>query len=177
MIWNNMLGLACFLVTTSIAGWACADITAKDAQVIGRVLGFLESPPTGIVELGIVFDPARPESVAEAEKLRDILGEGLTSGKATLKPRLIPIRDIAAAQRVVAFFVTHGLGAGADAVAKTAQERHVPTITNDPPCAYSGRCAISATSDPTVEIVVNKAAAEATSTKFATFFRMLIKEI
>ena len=177
MIWRNMLALACCLVTASAAGWARADIMARDAQVIGRVLGFLESPPTGTVELGIVFDPARSESVTEAEKLRDILGDGLTSGKAKLKPRLVPIADIATAQGVVAFFITHGLGTGVDAVANAAQQRHVPTITNDLACTNSGRCVICTKSEPTVEIVVNKAAAEATGTKFATFFRMLIKEI
>jgi hypothetical protein len=177
MIGKNMLALACCLVATSAADWARADIAAKDAQVIGRVLGFLENPPTGTVELGIVFDPARSESVAEAEKLRIILGDGLTSGKARIKPRLVAIADIIGTHSVVAFFVTRGLGDGVDAVADAARQRHVPTITNDPACTYSGRCVISATTEPTVEIVVNKAAAEATGTKFATFFRMLIKEI
>ena len=165
------------LVATCAADCARADLVAKDAQVIGRVLGFLENPPTGTVELGIVFDPARPESVAEAEKLSIILGDGLTSGKARIKPRLVPIAEIVAAQSVVAFFVTHGLGDGVDTVAAAARQRHVPTIMNDPACAYSGRCVISTTTEPTVEIVVNKAAAEATGTRFATFFRMLIKEI
>jgi hypothetical protein len=177
MIRKYVTALACCLVATAVAGAARADVTAKDAQVIGRVLGFLEGAPTGIVELGIVFDPAKPESVAEAEKLRGILGDGLPSGTAKLKPRLVPIAEIAVAPKVVAFFVTRGLGTGVDAVAATAQQRHVPTITNEPVCVYSGRCVISATSEPAVEIVVNKAAAEATGTKFATFFRMLIKEI
>jgi hypothetical protein len=177
MMRKKILAFSCCLIATIVTGAARAEVTMKDAQVIGRVLGFLETPPTGTVELGIVFDPAKPDSVADAEKLRGILGDGIPAGTAKLKPRLILIADIAAAPKVIAFFVTHGLGAGVDAVAVVAQQRHVPTITNEPGCAYSGRCVISATSEPAVEIVVNKAAAEATGTKFATFFRMLIKEI
>jgi len=177
MMRKNILAFSCCLMATIVTDAARAEVTTKDAQVIGRVLGFLETPPTGTVELGIVFDPAKPDSVADAEKLRGILGDGIPSGTAKLRPRLVPITDVATAPKVIAFFVTHGLGPGVDAVAIVAQQRHVPTITNEPGCAYSGRCVISATSEPAVEIVVNKAAAEATGTKFATFFRMLIKEI
>ncbi|WP_235523731.1 hypothetical protein [Caulobacter sp. Root487D2Y] len=38
---------------------------AKDVQVAGRALTFLENGPTGKAVLGVVFDPSKPASVAE----------------------------------------------------------------------------------------------------------------
>ena len=58
--------LAVGAVLSMVAGsqnYAYADATAKDMQVVARALGFLEKPPTGTVEIGIVVNPAQAEYV------------------------------------------------------------------------------------------------------------------
>jgi hypothetical protein len=54
----------CALALVAAPLSAHAD-AAKDLQVAGRALTFLENGPTGKATLGVVFDPSKPASVAE----------------------------------------------------------------------------------------------------------------
>jgi hypothetical protein len=172
--------LAVGAVLSMVAGsqnYAYADATAKDMQVVARALGFLEKPPTGTVEIGIVVNPAQAESAKEGESLRTLLGDGFQAGKIVLKPRLVPVADIGSASGLAALFVTHGMGAQTDAIAAVAKANHLVTVTTDDACVQSGKCVLSIKTEPALEIVVSKAAAEAAGVTFATSFRVLIKEI
>ncbi|PMU90051.1 hypothetical protein, partial [Pseudomonas sp. GP01-A4] len=57
---------------------------AKDIQVAGRALGFLENSPSGHTVVAIIFDPSKPATVAQKDAIMAALGSGLSAGSATL---------------------------------------------------------------------------------------------
>lgn len=156
---------------------AQAEVTAKDVQVMARALGFTEKPPTGEVNMAIVYAPGNPESAKEANDLQALLGSGLKAGNLTLKPVLVKLDDVAGVGDVAAFLLTEGTGADGAKVAAAAKAKQKPCLTVDLAQVQSGACAMGIKSEPKVEIVVNKAAAEADGISFGAAFRMMITEL
>lgn len=155
-------------------GVASAD-AAKDLQVAGRALTFLENGPTGKATLGVVFDPAKPASVAEKDAVMAAIGGGYNAGALTLVGVPIPISAIGGAGGVKALFVTGGVNYAA--VGAAAKAKNIVSIGSDPACVKSGACVMGVSTDPKVEITVNRAAAAAVGASFKAAFRMMIKEI
>ncbi len=165
-------------VTVAIAGVvapACsqAAVTAKDVQVAARILSFSDSPPTGDVKLGIVYDPANVASAAEEAALVGILGSGLQVGSITLVPVPISMDKIGSTPSDV-LFLTSGLGAEG---AKVSARGKTLCMTTDAAATVAGYCAISIQTTPKVQITVNKAAAANSGGSFASAFLMMVTEI
>src|SRR5271156_1076236 len=97
---------ACCLVL--LCASARAQFTLNDLQIAGRALGFLEKPLSGDVKAGIVYTPEDPRSVAEANALKDLLGDGLRVGNVKLVPVLVPVAELSRTD-VALFFLTAGI--------------------------------------------------------------------
>ncbi len=63
-----------------------------------------------------------------------------------------------------------------NAVSGTALRLHIPTVSIDMACVQSGNCVVGFSSEPTVKIVIDHAAAERAGMHFLQAFRMLVKE-
>lgn len=156
------------------AGLAHAD-PAKDLQVAGRALTFLENGPTGRAVLGVVFDPSKPASVAEKNAVMAALGGGYSAGAVTLVGKPVEAGEVGGVAGVNALYVTSGINYGA--VGAAAKAKKLVTIGSASACVESGACVMGVSTDPKVEIVVNRAAAAAVGASFKAAFRMMIKEI
>jgi hypothetical protein len=174
----KQMGMALLALGTIAAasGPARADVTQKDLQVMARALGFTEKPPTGDVVIGIVYAPGNPQSAKEAQDIQKLLGDGLKGGAITLKPLLVKIDDAGSAD-VGAFLLTEGVGADGSKLAAITKSKQKPCMTVDIAQVQSGACLLGVKSEPTVEIIVNKAAAADSGVSFAASFRMMIKEL
>jgi hypothetical protein len=157
------------------SGSAHAEFTLSDVQIAGRALGFLDKPLQGQVTAGIVYSPANPQSVREAEELKAMLGEGLRIGNVTLKPVLIPIAELQHSSAAL-FLLTGGVEDAA-ALADAARNKRIPCITTDLAKVKGGSCAIGVRSQPKIEILVNRNAAAGSDLKFSAVFRMMITEM
>jgi len=146
------------------------------AGVTHNDLGFLENPPTGEVRVGIVYAPGDPRSIAEAASLRDTLKGGLRAGNFVLRSVMVTIDEVEQA-KVDLFFLTHGIGEAATKVAAASDAKRIPCVTTDIAQVKRGTCVVGVRSEPRAEILVNRAAADASGTIFSTAFRMLITEI
>lgn len=146
--------------------------SAKNIEVAGRVLTFLENAPTGRTVIGVVFDPAKPDSVAEKNAIMSALGGGYSAGGVTIVGRPM---EAGATGGVKVLFVTRGVDYAA--VGAAARTRHIITIGSDSACVRAGDCVVGITTDPTVQIVVNHTAAAAVGASFRPAFRMMILEI
>jgi hypothetical protein len=165
---------ACCLVL--LCAGARAQFTPNDLQIAGRALGFLEKPLSGDVKAGIVYAPDDPRSVAEADALKGLLGEGLRVGNVRLVPVLVPVAELSRAD-VALFFLTAGMtGADTKSVAAAAVAKHTPCITTDLAQVRAGVCAMGVRAQPKIEIFVNRAAAATTNLAFSAVFRMMITE-
>jgi len=151
---------------------ANAEFAAKDAQVMARVMGFMDQPPPATVKLGIVYDAGTQK---QAEALMAQLGGGLAAGKFTLVPTLVKIGDVGSAS-VNAVVVMAGTG-GAAKVAEITKSKKIPCFTGDRSLVQSGACLVGINTEPKVEILLNKALAASSGISFGAAFKMMITEI
>jgi hypothetical protein len=164
--------IAGVLVLAGLSPSVAAADSAKNIQVAGRVLTFLENGPTGRTVIGVVFDPAKPGSVAEKNAIMAAIGGGYNAGAVTIIGKPI---EADAVGGVKVLFVTRGVNYAA--VGSDARAKHIITFGSDPACVRSGACVIGISTDPTVQIVVNQKAAAAVGASFRAAFRMMIQEI
>jgi len=153
-----------------------ADATPSDMQIMARALSFMQKPLSGEVGVGIVFAPGNPESARDAQQVQRILGNGLRVGNLILRPVLVPISEVARA-RVALYFLTAGVRGEARAVAVASRARQIPCATADLAQVRQGICALGVRSQPRIEILVNRVAAQADGISFSTAFRMMITEL
>lgn len=168
-----VVALAAALLTVAPIS-AHAD-AAKDVQIAGRALTFLENGPTGKAVLGVVFDPSKPASVAEKNAVMAAIGGGLNTGTLTLTAKPVEAGAVSGVSGVAALYVTTGVIAGP--VGAAAKAKKIITIGSDASCAASGACVMSVSADPKVEIIVNRGAAAAVGAVFKSAFRMMIREV
>jgi hypothetical protein len=163
------LALTMLAVATPITAYADP---AKDVQIAGRAISFLENGPTGKITMGVVFDPSKPASVAEKNAVMASIGGGMSAGTLTLVGKPVEADEVAGLSGVAVLYVTKGVNVGAAAKAKK-----LITIGSDVGCATSGNCVMAVSSDPKVEIVVSRSAAAAVGAVFKAAFRMMIREV
>lgn len=158
------------LFCAGLAAPAEAGFTAKDAQVMGRVLGFLDQAPPATVTLALVYDS--PASQKEAEGLM-----GQLAGKAgnfTLVPKVVKASDLGGSGANAILLMD---GVGGSAAADAVKSKKIPCFTGDTALVKSGNCLISIKTDPKVEILVSGPLQKASGVGFGAAFRMMITEI
>lgn len=178
---HHRKSLSSVISCTAIAALLCggaflvpaqAEFVAKDAQVMARVMGFMDQPPPATVNLGIVYDAG---SEKQAEALKALLGGSFAAGKFTLVPTLVKIGDVGSAN-VNAVVLMAGVG-GAAKVAEITKSKKIPCFTGDSSQVKSGACLIGINTDPKVEILLNKSLAASSGISFGAAFKMMITEI
>ena len=163
---------ALFLVTPS---WALrAEFSIKDAQVLGRTMGFVGNGMTGVAVVGVAFDS--PSSRREADAIRAVVGDELSTGRVKLRMRLVPLDQLATIDGIDAIFIPSGLTTSATAIAGAAQRLRIPTVSTDMSCVETADCVVGFSSEPTVQIVIDRGAADRAGVSFMQAFRMLVRE-
>lgn len=173
---TNAVRLGLFACSAALAPAALADVSATDVQIAARALGFMENPPSGTVRVGIVYSSVVRPSAAQAERLATMLGSGLTAGNLKLQPVMVEARAAETAG-VDLFFLTEHLTPGDVPLSRVSASRKIPCITTDIAQVEAGTCTIGVRSKPKIEVFVNRAAAKASGTSFATAFRVMINEL
>ena len=116
---NTRSVVALCALTLAVAPMSVAHAdAAKDVQVAGRALTFLEDGPTGKAMLGVVFDPSKPASVAEKNAVMAAIGGGMSAGAVTLTAKPVEASAVSGVSGVAALYVTTGVNVGAAAKAK-----------------------------------------------------------
>lgn len=167
--------LAALMCGAFVSAPAHAEFTLKAVQVMARILGFMNQPPPAQVSLGLVYDPAAPASQKQAENLRGQLGTGYKAGNFTMVPKLVKIGDVSSAS-VNVFVLMDGVG-GAAKMADVIKAKKIPCFTGDIAQVNGGACLAGITTDPKVDIQLNRALAAASGINFGSAFHMMISEI
>lgn len=172
---SGLMAAAAVLLSLSPLA-AIADTSDKDLQVATRALGFLDPALAGTVTTAIVYDKGNAASQAEAQKIVAAFGAGLAAKGATLKPKLVDVDQIGQMGDAKVVVLTSGLGGKQAGIFAEAAKRGAVTVSTDMACVNSGKCVVGVASAPKVEIVISKAAREASKVKFAAAFLMMVKE-
>lgn len=152
-----------------------AEFTPKDGQVLGRTMGYVGDGMTGTAVVGVVYVPGHPASQREADLVRAVIGEGLAAGRVKLQARLVPVDQLPTVSGVDALYITSG-SIGLPPVLQAAQRLRVPTVSTDMACVEAAQCAVGFSSQPTVQIVISRGAADRAGVRFVQAFRMLVTE-
>lgn len=164
------------LAITLSAMPASAEITQNDMLVAGRAIGFINNLPPGAVRIGIVYDPGIAQSSQQAAELSALMRNGLRIGSLTLVPVMVSIGNFDG-NGVALYFLTEGVGAAAAKVGRASRDRKISCVTFDLNQVRNGTCVIGVQSRPRIEVIVNRAAAQASGTILSAVFRMMITEI
>jgi hypothetical protein len=108
--------------------------------------------------------------------VRGVIGTDLPAGRVRLQFRLVSLDQLGTATGVSALYVTAGLAASMEAISGAAQRLRVPTISADLACVQARGCVVGFSTEPTVQIIIDTAAAERTGVHFMQAFRMLVRE-
>lgn len=154
---------------------AAAEPTPRDLQLLARALGFLERPPRGTAEVGIVYPQRSAEGMAEATRIAASFGDGLRAGNLLVRPRLVPLESVGEA-RLAALLLTDAAAAQAALVARVVAGRSILTVAVNRALIDAGSVVMVVRSEPRVEVLVNRAAAQTAGVSFAAAFRMMIQE-
>lgn len=171
----KMAVIGALLLTPLIASLPASADGAREVQVAGRTLTFLDNGPTGKVVFAVVYDSSKPASVAEKDEVMAALGSGMTVGGVTVVGKAVDAGAVSGTSGVAAFYITRGVNYAA--VGGVAKGKKILSISSDMACVKSGACVMGVAASPKVEIVVNKASAAATGVSFKAAFKMMIKEI
>ena len=173
---GRLAGALLLALLLPAAAWAqsSAQTTARDLQVVARALGFLETPLRGNIEVAVVHPPGSP---AEAQAVIDALGpDGLRAGNVILRAKPVPSDQLAAMAANPAILLIAAVLPQAGPIANATAGRGVVTIATEERAASTGQVVMTVRSEPRVEIIVNRAAAQAAGVRFAAAFRMMIQE-
>ena len=163
------------LAFCSLGRSALAEPTTRDLQILARALGFLEVAPRGNVEVGIVYPQHSAPGRAEADRIAGAFGDGLRAGNLTLRPKLVTVESVGQAG-AAALLLTESAASHAGAVARMIAGRSVLTVSTDRALIEAGSVVMAVRSEPRVEILVSRPAAQAAGITFAAAFRMMIQE-
>lgn len=155
---------------------ASAEITDKDVMVAARALTFLENPPKGTAEIGIISNPADPASVKDAATAKAVIDQGLAVGDLTVHARVLAPSEVQAASGLAAILVTGGTPAVYQEVAAAAKSQRLLTITADPACIKADQCVMLVRSEPKIQVLSNSRVAQQNGVTFSQTFAMMIKE-
>ncbi len=161
------------LFAAAFSGIAHAETTRRDLEVIGRALGFMEGASGSDRVVAIVH---AGDAAAEAEAVAALLGGGLSAGRLTLTGRVVEAGDAAGLQGADAVLLL-GSAAGDAALGQAAASGGRLTVSTEVGCATAGVCVMAVQSEPSVRIVVNRAAANAAGVGFDAAFSLMIEEI
>lgn len=169
-------------ITYGIALIACVSGTSAYAQMTrsavavgGRVVSFLQPPPSGPLIAAIVYEPGNDASEREARAIEHELGSGLKVGALSFRPRRVASNALGELAGARLAFVTRGTNYRQ--VTSAANARSIVTISSDPACTLAGQCTVAIQSTPRVQIIVSRAACLAARIKFSAAFLMLVREI
>jgi len=151
--------IVAMLLTLAGSGTVRAETTAKDVQLMLEAESFLTSKPTGSLSVAVLFNPAVPESVKDAEVIRSLLAT-IKAGPISPVAKPIELSQLATLDGPAAI-VTRGISAGEfDAISAAVKARKVLTLSTDPACARAGKCVMSIVSDLKVAVLYNVAAGQ-----------------
>jgi hypothetical protein len=169
--------LLSFVLAASLpaTGAAPAQLAANSIQIAGRVVSFLQPGPSGSLTAAIIYQPGDVASENESRAIERALGNGLSFGAVTLRPRKVKADALEQLAGAKVAFVTRGTNYRD--IASAAAPRSILTISSDPACTRAGYCAVSITATGRIQITVSKAACSAARLRFSAGFLMLVKEI
>ena len=167
--------VTCGLVSLAApAAHAQSSISPRELEIIARALPFVRPPPNGQAWVAVAFAPNDAASQRDAERIVEAFGAGIRSGNATLHARAVAADTLGTGDYAV---LIAAAGAPGSLVMAASRARRVACVATTIEQVQSGQCAVWVHSGPRVEIIVSRAALEASGVGLAPAFRLMVREL
>jgi hypothetical protein len=164
--------------TAPVRAESGSGVTSTKAVLVAvRTLGFVLNPPTGAVDLAVVYDPSQPASLADLKTVTTTLTNGTAVGAAVVRPVPVPVAELSRIKSFHFVLLVGGLQPWFSTVADLVHGQGILTISTDLGCVRAGQCVMGVAVEPRVQVLVNRVAAQAAAVDFAVSFRMMITEL
>ena len=164
-------------MSTATFQHARSGTTIKDVLISVRTLVFLSSPPEGLSDFAVIYDPNNPESVKDKDAVYDAIDGGTPIGQAIIRTAPIPVAEINRINGYKFLLITSGMDKFIPQIQKMVQGKGIVTISTNLSFVTSGECVLGVTSEPNIMVLLNRAAARDAAVTFSTSFRMMIQEM
>jgi hypothetical protein len=125
----------------------------------------------------VVYAEGVAESRAQAERLQELIQASPSVGPVTLAPQLVSAEALAAASETQLVLLTE-MPTEAQATAfEAASARNALTVGTTPTCVEAGHCAVSIETVPSIQIIVNESALQASGLRFDAAFMLLVDRV
>jgi hypothetical protein len=151
-----------------------ASFTAKDLQVLGRAITFLQPAPTSDAVIAIAYAPSDPGSRRDADGIASLISAGAVAGRISPRARVV---DVNAVETAGATIVIAAAGANGPRLSAASRAARALCVTTDVDAVRAGLCAMAINAEPRVEIILNHAVSAAAGIEFVAAFRMMIQEM
>ncbi|MEI8396028.1 MAG: YfiR/HmsC family protein [Rhodospirillaceae bacterium] len=158
------------------AAEALAGTTVRDVLIGVRSLDFLKHPPSGSLDLALIYQPGLAVSEQEKTALVDAAGSGIKTETLTVHLVPVSVSDLARIEKFHFVLLTSGLQSHFQTIFERTKGKSILTMSADLDCVRSGRCVMGVVSQPLVRVLVNHAASEDAVVMFDESFRMMITE-
>lgn len=159
---------------TQAAPAGAASLSRRDVQIVAKAVGFLDPVPSGRV-IAVLYARGQAASKSDAEAIVGLFGGGISSGGGTITAKAIEAGSLGDGSGYIAIIFAVDAGPAAEPAA--ARRQKLLTITTVDDLVRSGQAVMAVHSQPRVEIIVNRAAAQAAGIEFTAAFGMLVHEI
>lgn len=154
---------------------AVAEPGREEIVVIARTLGFLTPPPTGTIEIGLVYPDGSEVGRAEAYRIAAAIGSSFAVDSLTLVPRPVTVTEAERAALPVLILTQAALPQGST-LARVLAGRKILTASTDLASIEARQTVIAVRARPRIEIFVNQAVAKEAGLQFSAAFRMFVQE-
>jgi hypothetical protein len=169
--------LPLFLALLTCAAPATAEIVDEhDFQILLRTVRFLIPPLAEPIPTTVVFDPAQPNSAAEADAIEAWLVVLPSSVHKSFQVNRVAAGDFVGPAHNGLVILAHGLDMWMDAIFERSRNGGALLLSADTNCVLTHRCAIGVISAPTVRVLLDRQATNAFGITFQEGFRMLVEE-
>lgn len=134
----------------------------------------MEPKLSGATPVAVVHAAGDAASEADASQIARALSAASVNG-ISFKPQLVASNDLGAIARSRVVFIAARTPNQA-AIFNASSKAHAVTISFDMGCVDTGHCVVGVRTSPKVEIVVSRAARQASDVRFSQAFLMLVTE-
>lgn len=158
------------------ASAGAASFSAQDLRALTSAIRFMQPQPTSDAIIAIVYATGDAASRRDADAIAALIGDGLATGQAILRPRVVDIKSVNSGGSHIVVIIAAAAAIGPTLYEVTRIARAL-CVTADVETVRAGFCAMAITAVPRVEIIVNHLVTAAAGIEFAASFRLMIREI
>ncbi len=171
-----LVTMGMYMLPHAAAAQSMTYVTDKDVQVAVRTFGFVYGMPKGDIAIEIVYDPGNEVSTSEANKLKQIIGNGNMFANRKVTAKMVPVSEMGSTDsRLV--YITHGLQTEYSALLEKAKSKKLLTFSTDFQCVNSQKCVMGVEADPNINIEISRSASAASDLEFSQALKLMIREV